>query len=144
MSKSSVLFICTHNSARSQMAEGLLRARYGDRFDVYSAGTEQTEVRPQAIQVMREIGLDISDHYSKTVDDLDDRSFDYVITVCDAARENCPYVPAREKNLHQSFEDPSAATGTDEEKLAVFRRVCKQITDWIDETFIPETTAASS
>jgi arsenate reductase len=136
MAKPSVLFICTHNSARSQMAEGLLRAKYGDRYEVASAGTEQTHVRPLAIQAMSEAGLDIADHTSTTIDTVTaDRSFDIVVTVCDHAREACPYVPARQQTLHRSFDDPSAATGTDEEQLAVFRRVRDEIARWIDDTF---------
>ncbi|MEX2401140.1 MAG: arsenate reductase ArsC [Rhodothermales bacterium] len=138
MSKLSVLFICTHNSARSQMAEGLLRDRYDDRYEIYSAGTEQTHVRPLAIEVMEEIGIDISDHTSKTIDAVSQgRTFDVVVTVCDHARDACPYVPARRKNLHQSFEDPSAAQGSPEERRAVFRRVRDEIADWIDQTFAP-------
>ena len=143
MSKPSILFICTHNSARSQMAEGLFRARYGDRFEVFSAGTERTHVRPQAIHVMDEIGIDLSGHHSKTVDDLGDRTYDYVVTVCDAARENCPYLPARKKNLHHSFDDPSAATGSEEEKLEVFRRIRDEIDQWIGESFAPEVSEAN-
>lgn len=136
MAKPSVLFICTHNSARSQMAEGLLRAKYGDRYAVASAGTEQTHVRPLAIRAMQDIGIDISDHTSKTIDTVTaDQTFDVVVTVCDHAREACPYVPAREQNLHQSFDDPSAATGPEEEQLAVFRRVRDEIAGWIDDTF---------
>ncbi len=143
MSKPSILFVCTHNSARSQMAEGLFRARYGDRFDVYSAGTERTHVRPQAIQVMDEIGIDISGHESKTVEDLDERTFDYVVTVCDSAREHCPYVPAREKNIHHSFDDSSGAAGSEEEKLAVFRRVRDEIGRWIRGSFGSTVLAAN-
>lgn len=135
MSKETVLFICTHNSARSQMAEGLLRDRYDNRYEVVSAGTEKTQVQPMAIDVMREIGIDISDHHSKTVEDLGDRAFDYVATVCDAAREACPHVPARKQNRHWSFDDPSAATGSPEARLAVFRRVRDEIAQWIDEVF---------
>ena len=136
MAKPSVLFICPHNSARSQMAEGLLRAKYGDRYEVASAGTEQTHVRPLAIQAMSEAGIDIADHTSTTIDTVTaDRSFDIVVTVCDHAREACPYVPARQQTLHRSFDDPSAATGTDEEQLAVFRRVRDEIARWIDDTF---------
>ena len=136
MAKPSVLFICTHNSARSQMAEGLLRATYGDHYEAYSAGTEQTHVRPLAIRAMQEIDIDISGHTSKTIDTVTaDRTFDIVVTVCDHAREACPYVPARQQNLHQSFEDPSAATGTEEEQLAVFRHVRNEIADWINDTF---------
>lgn len=138
MEATSVLFVCTHNSARSQMAEGLLRDRYGDRYDVYSAGTERTHVRPLAVDVMSELGVDLSDHTSKTIDDLGDRTFDTVITVCDAAREACPYLPAEKKNLHRSFDDPSAAEGTAEERRAVFRRVRDELADWIEETFAPD------
>jgi arsenate reductase len=138
MAKPSVLFICTHNSARSQMAEGLLRAKYGDRYAVASAGTEQTHVRPLAIRAMQDIGIDISDHKSKTIDTVTaDQTFDVVVTVCHHAREACPYVPAREQNLHQSFDDPSAATGSEEEQLAVFRRVRDEISGWIDTVFGP-------
>ena len=144
MAKTSVLFVCTHNSARSQMAEGLLRDRYGDRYDVYSAGTERTHVRPLATAVMEEVNVDLSDHHSKTIDDLGDRTFDVVVTVCDAAREACPYLPAEEENLHRSFEDPSSAQGTDEERRAVFRRVRDALADWIDETFAPEATETGS
>lgn len=130
-----VVFVCTHNSARSQMAEGYLRDRYGDRYDVYSAGTEQTHVRPLAIEVMRELDIDISGHTSKTLDALDDVTKDYVVTVCDSAREACPVVHARKTVMHQSFEDPSAATGTDDERRAVFRRVRDDLAAWIDATF---------
>ena len=144
MVKTSVLFVCTHNSARSQMAEGLLRDRYGDQYDVYSAGTERTHVRPLATAVMEEVNVDLSDHHSKTIDDLGDRTFDVVVTVCDAAREACPYLPAEEENLHRSFEDPSSAQGTDEERRAVFRRVRDALADWIDETFAPEATETGS
>ncbi|PSQ70346.1 MAG: low molecular weight phosphatase family protein [Bacteroidetes bacterium QH_1_64_81] len=144
MAKTSVLFVCTHNSARSQMAEGLLRDRYGDQYDVYSAGTERTHVRPLATAVMEEVNVDLSDHHSKTIDDLGGRTFDVVVTVCDAAREACPYLPAEEENLHRSFEDPSSAQGTDEERRAVFRRVRDALADWIDETFAPEATETGS
>lgn len=133
----SVLFVCTHNSARSQMAEGLLRDRLGDRYEALSAGTERTHVRPLAIEAMREIGIDLSEHTSKTVDDLGERDFDIVVTVCDSAREACPYVPARH-TLHQSFPDPSAAIGSHDDQLAVFRSVRDQLAAWIDATFGPE------
>lgn len=142
MEKTSVLFVCTHNSARSQMAEGLLRDRYGDRYDAYSAGTERTHVRPLAAEVMEEVGVDLSDHTSKTIEDLGDRTFDVVVTVCDAAREACPYLPAEKENLHRSFEDPSATEGTEEERRAVFRRVRDDLTAWIDDAFAPESTEA--
>ena len=142
MDKTAVLFVCTHNSARSQMAEGLLRDRYGDHYDVYSAGTERTHVRPLAIQVMEEIGVDLSGHTSNTIEDLGDRTFDVVVTVCDDAREACPYLPAEKENLHRSFEDPSAAEGSAEERRVVFRRVRDDLAAWIDDTFAPEAAAA--
>jgi arsenate reductase len=105
--KQRVLFLCTHNSARSQMAEGLLRAMAADRFEVASAGTEQTEVRPEAIEAMRRRGIDISDHTSKTLDRFLAEPWDYVITVCDQANEACPFFPGAANRLHWSIADPS-------------------------------------
>lgn len=128
--KKRVLFLCTHNSARSQMAEGLLR-HGGERYEVFSAGTEETQVRPLAIEAMKEIGIDISDQFSKTLDQFVDQRFDYVITVCDSANESCPVFPNAERRLHWSFEDPSAAKGSDEERLKVFRRVRDEIRERI-------------
>jgi arsenate reductase len=127
VNKQRVLFLCTHNSARSQMAEGFLRALAGDRFEVESAGTEQTVVHPLAIRAMAERGIDISTHTSKVYDRLMDKPWDYLITVCDDAHERCPFIPGVERRLHWSFEDPSRATGTDGERLAMFRRVRDQI-----------------
>ena len=121
--KKRVLFLCTHNSARSQMAEGLLRRMSGDRFDAFSAGTEETRVHPMAIEAMREIGIDISAHRSKTLDAFRGQTFDAVITVCDRANESCPIFPGETERIHWSFDDPSAATGTDEQRLRVFRNV---------------------
>ena len=118
-----VLFICTHNSARSQMAEGLLNALGGDRFEAYSAGTEATHVRPLAIRAMAELGIDISGHESKTLARFLAQPFDAVITVCDAAAEACPVFRGAKRQLHWSFSDPSKATGSEEEQLAVYRRV---------------------
>lgn len=135
MKKQAVLFVCTHNSARSQMAEGLLRARAGDRYTVYSAGTEKTRVHPLANAAMQEMGIDLSGHASKTIDELGDYAFDVVVTVCDNAREACPYIPAKRENLHRSFADPSAGEGTHEERLAFFRRVRDEIAAWIDDNF---------
>jgi len=130
-----VLFLCTHNSARSQMAEGFLRAMADDRFEAGSAGTEKTSVNPLAIRVMAERGIDLGGHTSKVHADVARRSWDYLITVCDDANERCPWVPGSVKRLHWSFPDPSRATGTEEERLAVFRRVRDQIqerlTDWL-------------
>jgi arsenate reductase (thioredoxin) len=115
--------LCTHNSARSQMAEGLLRHLSGDRFEAMSAGTEATHVRPLAIRAMEEVGIDISDQESKTLDQYLGELFDYVITVCDDANEACPFFPGAQSRLHWSFEDPSRAEGSEEERLEVFRRV---------------------
>jgi arsenate reductase len=125
--KKRVLFLCTHNSARSQMAEGLLRAMAGERFEVFSAGTEKTRVQPLAVDAMREIGIDLSGHTSKTLDAFGDDPFDFVITVCDRANESCPLFPGKTERIHWSFDDPTAATGSDEEKLAAFRRIRDQI-----------------
>jgi arsenate reductase len=116
-----VLILCTGNSARSQMAEGLLRRLSGNRFEVFSAGTKPTQVRPEAAAVMREIGMDLSEHRSKSLDEFAGQEFDYVITVCDSAKEQCPIFPARTKRIHWSIEDPAAAC--EGEKLTVFRRV---------------------
>jgi arsenate reductase (thioredoxin) len=125
--KKRVLILCTGNSARSQMAEGLLRHDAGDRFEVESAGVEPSFVRPEAIEAMREIGIDISDHRSKSSDDFLNQPFNYVITVCDNAREHCPIFPGNTKRIHWSFDDPAAAAGTEEERLAVFRRIRNEI-----------------
>jgi arsenate reductase (thioredoxin) len=122
-----VLFLCTHNSARSQMAEGFLRALAGERFQVASAGTEATRVHPLAMRVVGEVGIDISGHASKTVDRLLDQPWDHVITVCDSANERCPVFPGRTTRLHWSFEDPSETTGTETERLEVFRRIRDEI-----------------
>lgn len=121
--KRRVLFLCTHNSARSQMAEGLLRGLAGDRFEAHSAGTEATLVRPLAIRAMAELDIDIRAQESKTLARYLGRPFDAVITVCDAANEACPLFPGAARRLHWSFDDPSRATGSEEEQLAVYRRV---------------------
>ncbi|MBA3778377.1 MAG: arsenate reductase ArsC [Chloroflexi bacterium] len=123
MERQRVLFICTHNSARSQMAEGFLRHWAGDTFDVYSAGTEVTEVRPEAIKVMAEIGIDISQQQSKHYRQFFDQEWDWLITVCDQAKESCPVFPGAERTSHWGFEDPSQTQGTEDERLKVFRRV---------------------
>jgi arsenate reductase len=118
-----VLFLCTHNSARSQMAEGWLRHLYGQRYEVHSAGTEATRVRPLAIRAMAEVGIDISRHESKTLQRFLDQHWDSVITVCDEADANCPMFPGGKRRLHWSFPDPSEASGSDDERLAVYRQV---------------------
>jgi arsenate reductase len=129
--KKTVLILCTGNSARSQMAEGLLRHDAGDRFEVSSAGTQPSRVRPEAIAAMREVGIDISSQRSKSVDEFAARAFDYVLTVCDNAKESCPIYPGHGNRLHHSFEDPAAAPGSDENKLAAFRRVRDQIREYL-------------
>jgi arsenate reductase (thioredoxin) len=116
-----VLFVCTHNSARSQMAEGMVRAWGGDRFEAFSAGTEATRVRPEAIAVMGEIGIDITGHTSKTILPFIGEAFAWVITVCDAAKESCPVIPGAAQQAHWSIDDPSAVEGTEEERLEAFR-----------------------
>jgi arsenate reductase (thioredoxin) len=121
VTKPRVLFLCTHNSARSQMAEGLLRHLAGDRFEAHSAGTEATRVKPEAVAVMGEIGVGVSDQESKTLERYLREPFDYVITVCDEANEACPVFPGAKNRLHWSFEDPSRVTGSDEERLEAFR-----------------------
>ena len=127
MEKRGVLFVCTHNSARSQMAEGLLRFHGGDRFDAFSAGSEATAVRPEAIAVMDELGIDISGQESKTVERYLGEPFAWVVTVCDRARQTCPVFPGAENSAHWSFDDPAEAEGTDDERLEVFRRVRDEI-----------------
>src|ERR1700752_187879 len=124
-----VLILCTGNSARSQMAEGLLRHLAGQTFEVASAGVAPTAVRPEAIEVMREIGLDISQHRSKSVDEFNGQRFDYVITVCDNAKEHCPIFPGDVKQIHWSFDDPAAAPGDESARLAMFRRARDGITE---------------
>lgn len=122
-----VLFLCTHNSARSQMTEGFLRHLAGNRFAVASAGTEARGVNPLAVRAMAEVGIDISAHRSKTLDEFLDEPWDYVVTVCDSANEACPLFPRATARLHWSFDDPSRARGSDEARLAVFRRVRDEI-----------------
>jgi arsenate reductase len=133
-----VLILCTHNSSRSQMAEGFLRALGGARFDVKSAGTEATRVHPLAIRAMDEVAIDIRGHTSKTLDRFLGETWDYVITVCDSANERCPVFPGRVTRLHWSFDDPAAVTGTEQERLTAFRRIRDEIEDrlrrWLDET----------
>ncbi|MGB6943735.1 MAG: arsenate reductase ArsC [Bryobacteraceae bacterium] len=129
--KKAVLILCTGNSARSQMAEGLLRHDAGDRFEVASAGTRPSHVRGEAIAVMREIGIDISGQRSKSVDEFAARDFDYVLTVCDNAKESCPIYPGHGNRLHHAFEDPAAVEGTEEERLAAFRQVRDDIRQYL-------------
>ena len=135
-----VLILCTGNSARSQMAEGLLRDLAGDRLEVASAGVSPTQVRPEAIAVMRELGIDISRHRSKSVDEFAGQQFDYVITVCDNANEQCPLFPGNTRRIHWSFDDPAEAKGDEQSRLAIFRRVRDEIREQLDREFIPNYT----
>lgn len=123
MEKRRVLFVCTHNSARSQMAEAMLRTWGGDAFEAFSAGTEATGIKPETIQVMDEIGIDIGSQRSKTFDEFRGQAFEWFITVCDEAQKNCPVLPGVRQTAHWSMEDPSKAEGSPEERLAVFREV---------------------
>jgi arsenate reductase len=134
--RSRVLFLCTHNSARSQMAEGLLRALAGDRFEAHSAGTEAAHVRPLAVRAMDEIGVDITGQESKALERYLEEPFDYVITVCDDANEACPFFPGARNRLHWSLEDPSPARGSEEERLAIFRRVRDEIREHIEQKLV--------
>ena len=139
--KTKVLFVCTHNSARSQMAEGFLRRLGGDAIEATSAGTEPGELHPLAVEVMAEEGIDISGQHAKSVDDFVQQRFDYVITVCDDANESCPIFPHALHRLHWSFPDPSMAGGTHEECLAVFRQVRDGVKARV-ERFAASTTAS--
>ena len=143
--KKKILFLCTHNSARSQMAEGLLRSIYGDRYEAYSAGVQATTVNPLAVIAMKEIDIDISSQYSKTPQEFQDIIFDLAVTVCDRAKVACPICstnlelptksPKARVLIHKSFEDPAAAVGSEEERLKIFRQVRDEIKDWILQTF---------
>ena len=126
-----VLFLCTGNSARSQMAEGLLRNMAGDRFEVFSAGTRPVGLNPNAVRALSEVGIDISEHRSKSVDEFAGQEFDYVFTVCDNARESCPIFPGGGKHIHQSFEDPAAAP-TDQQPQK-FRATRDTIRNWLTD-----------
>ena len=147
--KKRVLILCTGNSARSQMAEGLLRNLSkeggGERFEVFSAGVKPSSVRTEAIQAMNEIGIDISGHRSKSVDEFVGQNFDFVITVCDSAKETCPVFPGKTTRIHQSFEDPPApGVGSDEHRLNIFRRVRDEIHAWLKDFLAVKTTLGQS
>lgn len=129
--KKRVLILCTGNSARSQMAEGLLRHDAGDRFTVESAGTKPSTIRPEAITVMKEIGIDITSHRSKHVDEFTGQHFDYVLTVCDNAKESCPVFFGKAARLHHSFTDPAAVEGSEEKRLLEFRRVRDELQSYL-------------
>jgi arsenate reductase (thioredoxin) len=135
MTKKRILVLCTGNSARSQMGEGLFRTEGGEGFEVSSAGTKPSTVRPEAIAVMKEIGIDISGHRSKSVNEFSGQSFDYVVTVCDKARDSCPVIPASTARIHWSFEDPAAVKGSEQDRLAAFRRIRDQIRGKVQSFF---------
>lgn len=132
--KKKVLFLCTHNSARSQMAEGFLNTLYGDRYEAQSAGITPTQINPYVIQAMAEIGIDISKKSSKNIEEFRGSNFNYVVTLCVNARERCPFFPG-EKIIHKAFKDPSQFKGSEEEILKGVRRVREKIREWIKETF---------
>lgn len=134
--KKKVLILCTGNSARSQMAEGLLRHICQNEFEVYSAGTQPSAVRPEAMKVLREIGIDISENRSKSVDEFAGEEIDYVLTVCDHANENCPYFPGKTRLIHHSFEDPAAITGDEERRLSAFRQARDEIDEYLKTDFV--------
>lgn len=135
MIRPSVLFVCTHNSARSQLAEAILRARYGDRFEAFSVGTENTFVKPEVFIVLGEIGITGDELRSKSMEAFAGRTFDYVVTVCDAARESCPYVPATCGRTHAPFADPSDVTDSRSARVEAFRVARDRIAAWIDRAF---------
>jgi arsenate reductase len=134
-SKKKILFLCTHNAARSQMAEGFVNALYGDRYEARSAGPEPTKVHPCAIAVMAEVGIDISKQRAKSVVVFDKVSVNYVVTMCADAQENCPIFPGGATYLHHPFDDPVLVLGSDSEQCAQFRRARDKIREWIDATF---------
>jgi arsenate reductase len=142
--KTRVLFLCTGNSCRSQMAEGALRELAGDRFEASSAGTIPTRINPLAVRVMAEIAIDISEQRSKSVVEMMGEQFDYVVTVCDNARESCPIFPGGATRLHWSFDDPASVAGTEEEQLEIFRRVRDEIVSRIREFISTRHLAHSS
>ena len=142
MAKERVLFMCIHNAARSQMAEGLFRHLHGDDFDVYSAGSNPQKLDPLAIKCMEEVGIDISGHRSKSLKEFVGQEFDYVITVCGNPYNACPFFAGGKKYFKQPFEDPSAFNGTEEEKLELFKKIRDELKEWLEDLYysymIPE------
>jgi len=133
--KKSVLFVCTHNAVRSQMAEAILNRLYGDRYTASSAGTDPTQIDPLVIKVMKELGIDVSDYKSKGLNVFQDYHFDYVVTVCDQAKESCPYFPGGNLRIHKSFSDPSKFQGWHEDVIQEYRRIRDEIKKWIEKEF---------
>ncbi len=132
-----VLFLCIHNSARSQMAEGLMKKKYGDRIEVASAGTKPSSVHPMAVKCLKEIGIDISSNRSKSVEEFIDENIDLVVTVCDNAKESCPFFPGAKEYIHRGFQDPSEFEGPKEEHQDMFRRTRDDISEWMDTELLP-------
>ena len=133
--KEKVLFLCNQNSARSQMAEGLLKSLYGENFEVYSAGSNPGNVNPYAVKVLEEVGVDISGNHSEGLKKFEGFKFDYVVTVCGGEGEVCPFLPGGKNYLHKSFQDPASVEGTDQEKTDAFRKIRDEINEWIKKTF---------
>ena len=130
-----ILFLCTHNSARSQIAEGIIKYLYGDQYEAFSAGIEPSKVHPYAIKVMEEIDIDISQYRSKSINEFLDSQFDHVVTVCDQAHESCPFFPGAKNYIHKGFDDPAQSRGTPEEILDIFRKTRDEIKNWIEKQF---------
>jgi arsenate reductase len=133
--KKTVLFLCTHNSARSQMAEALLNTLHGDRYEAQSSGITPTKINPYVVKAMAEIGIDISKNRSKSIEEFRGENFNYVVTVCDSARESCPFFPGEEV-IHKAFEDPSQFKGSEENIMKGVRQVREEIREWLEKTFV--------
>jgi arsenate reductase len=133
--KEKVLIICNHNSARSQIAEGLLKSIYGEYYNVYSAGSDPTTLNPYAIKVLEELGIDISKNRSKSLKEFEGLEFDYVVTVCGGDSKACPFFSGGKTYLHESFKDPAEVNGTDHEKTEAFKKTRDEIKGWIEKTF---------
>ncbi len=135
LTKKKVLFVCTHNSARSQMAEAFLKSLYGDRFEVWSGGTEPTSINPNVVMVMKEIGFDLSQARAKSVDEFLEKKPDLVVTLCGRAEETCPFIPGAGEYEHHEFPDPRACRGTEEAILACVRRIRDEVREWVQLRF---------
>ncbi len=138
LEKKTVLFVCTHNSARSQLAESILRNKSSDIYQVFSAGTKPTAVNPIILDILTEMGIDTSNLESKHINAFLGMEIDLVVTVCDSAKETCPFFPNAKKYLHKNFDDPNTFVGTEENIRKEVKRVTNEITDWIEEEFIPK------
>ncbi len=136
--RKSVLILCTGNSARSQMAEGLLKHITVGEYEVFSAGTKPSIVRPEAIKALKELNLDISENRSKSADEFAGQEIDFVLTVCDNAKESCPHFPAKTKVIHKAFDDPAAVEGNEEERLKAFKKVRDEINMYFADEFLKE------